>query len=192
MNENNENRRVYDDDMKADLFRSLMLHAFVRDDELKTRANFIALINNSIKEHPEDDALREAYEEMSQVIDQSSYEEMEDFYDNYCQDDEEDEIIETHNFEEEDKNMSETNTPLLAQLNNAKKNEKITLSYEDEDDIELTFNRKFIFEGDIYVVFKVNKKDEYCYKYQIDRNGEEKLIPVDEPNQIRFFEFLKL
>lgn len=192
MNENNENRRVYDDDMKADLFRSLMLHAFVRDDELKTRANFIALINNSIKEHPEDDALREAYEEMSQVIDQSSYEEMEDFYDNYCQDDEEGEIIETHNFEEEDKNMSETNTPLLAQLNNAKKNEKITLSYEDEDDIELTFNRKFIFEGDIYVVFKVNKKDEYCYKYQIDRNGEEKLIPVDEPNQIRFFEFLKL
>ena len=192
MNENNENRRVYDDDMKADLFRSLMLHAFARDDELKTRANFIALINNSIKEHPEDDALREAYEEMSQVIDQSSYEEMEDFYDNYCQDDEEGEIIETHNFEEEDKNMSETNTPLLAQLNNAKKNEKITLSYEDEDDIELTFNRKFIFEGDIYVVFKVNKKDEYCYKYQIDRNGEEKLIPVDEPNQIRFFEFLKL
>ena len=192
MNENNENRRVYDDDMKADLFRSLMLHAFVRDDELKTRANFIALINNCIKEHPEDDALREAYEEMSQVIDQSSYEEMEDFYDNYCQDDEEGEIIETHNFEEEDKNMSETNTPLLAQLNNAKKNEKITLSYEDEDDIELTFNRKFIFEGDIYVVFKVNKKDEYCYKYQIDRNGEEKLIPVDEPNQIRFFEFLKL
>ena len=191
MSDNSENTKIYDDDLKADLFRSLITHAFVRGDDLSTRANIISLINNSLKENPEDEALKEAYEEMSQVIDESSYEEIEEFYDNYCQDDE-GEIIETHNFKEEEDNMSETNTPLLAELNNAKKNDKITLSYEDEDDIELTFNRKFLFEGEIYVVFNVNKKDEYCYKYQIDRNGEEKLIPVDEPNQIRMFEFLKL
>ena len=200
-----EGVRYYHRIFKAILLKTVLRCAYEEDDELLTRTNIVFILTESIKDYPDDEALKDVYEEVSDKFDEMSWQEMQiamDGFDNSEMLLESGPIVELLENREkyiqtadelpsEEEMSMEVGFDLLKQIKALKKGEKMTLYVEGQESVELCFQRRFTFEKDTYVVFS-DKKNETYFKYVAEDENNEKLSPVNDANLLRMFEFLKL
>lgn len=197
--------RYYHRIFKMILFKTVLRCAYEAEDELLTRTNIVFILTESIKDFPGDEALQDVYEELSDKFDEMSWLEMQvamDGFDNsemlltsepitQLLEEREKYIQVADKLPSEEEMTMEVGLPLFRQIKAMKKGEKMTLYVEGQDSIELMFQRHFTFEKDVYVVFG-DKKGEFFFKYVAQGENDEKLLPVNDSNLLRLFDYLKL